>query len=147
MLLAACGGEDQEPLSKAEYEREALALAEGKGSEAAGLFFEIVTGLIPPDECKVKATRFHETLEEIVAEIERLRPPQEVADLQRDFLVTARESVADVGRAVEDVQEGDLSCGFDLNKRIYGLPSTDRAEAIVSEYHELGYLHFFLYGE
>lgn len=101
-------------------------------------------GFGSPEQCKQDATRFHETLEEIVDRIEALRPPAEVEELHRAFLVHAHESVAEVGRAVEDVRGGSLACGLDLNRRIYGLPSTQRAEDVVSELHELGYLQFFL---
>jgi hypothetical protein len=145
-LLTGCGGQSDAPLSKEEYEREVLALVEGPGSEASVLYTTIVIGLVPPDECKSKAARFHEVLVEIVDGVERLRPPADVAELQTQFLVEAHESVDEVGRAVADVESGKLPCGLDLNKRIYGLPSTDRAEQVLSEVHELGYLPF-LFGD
>lgn len=146
-ILVSCGGgQSDAPLSKEKYEREVLALVEGPGNEASVLYSAIVIGLIPPDECRSKAARFHEVLEGIVDEVEQLRPPSEVAELQAQFLVAAHESVDEVGRAVADVESGKLSCGIDLNRRIYGLPSTDRAEQVLSEVRDLGYLPF-LFGD
>jgi hypothetical protein len=146
LLAISCGGQSDAPLSKEEYEREVLSLVEGPGNEASVLYTAIVIGLIPADECTSKTARFHEVLEGIVDEVEQLRPPSDVAELQAKFLVAAHESLAEVGRAAADVENGKLSCGIDLNRRIYGLPSTDRAERVLSEVHELGYLPF-LFGD
>lgn len=144
--LAACAGGDEAPMTKAEYEREAYSIVEGLGGEASRLYSAIVIGFGSRDECKDDTTRFHEVLGEIVARVEHLRPPEEVEELHRAFLIHARESVAEVGRAAEDVRRGEIACGFDLNRRIYGLPSTERAEEVLSEYQELGYFPY-LFGQ
>lgn len=131
-------------MTRTEFEHDVFSLVEGPAADAARLYSVIVIGFIPSDECRAKATRFHEILEQIVERVEDLRPPEEVEELHRRFLINAHESVAEVGKAVEDVRRGDLTCGLDLNRRIYGLPSTMRAEEVISEFHELGYLRFLL---
>ena len=81
-------------------------------------------------------------LKEIVGRVEALRPPLEVGGLQTRFLAAARSSVDEVGEAATDVQRGLLSCGQPLNQRIYGLPSTHRAELVLSEYRDRGYFPY-----
>ena len=48
----------------------------------------------------------------------------------------------EVGEAAADVQRDLLSCGQPLNDRIYGLPSTNRAELVLSEYQKRGYFPY-----
>jgi hypothetical protein len=64
------------------------------------------------------------------------------AGLQTRFLAAARASVDEVGEAAADIQRGLLSCGQPLNQRIYGLPSTDRAELVLGEYRKRGYFPY-----
>ena len=40
---------------------------------------------------------------------------------------------------MRDVQAGSLKCGMPMNRRIYGLPSTLRAQRVLEEFGELGY--------
>jgi len=91
---------------------------------------------------RTKTARFHGVLKEIVGRVEALRPPLEVGGLQTRFLAAARSSVDEVGEAATDVQRGLLSCGQPLNQRIYGLPSTHRAELVLSEYRDRGYFPY-----
>lgn len=140
-LVVGCGGDDR--LSKTEYEAAVLAIVRDLQPEADRLFFHLVANPYRRAECAAKSARFHEVLEQIVQRVEGLSPPEDVADLQRRFLGAARESVAEVGRAANDVRRGRLSCGQPLNHRIYGLPSTDRAQEVLAEYHRQGYFPFF----
>jgi hypothetical protein len=141
LALAGCGGDNR--LSKTEYEAAVLGIVRDSETEATHLFFDIVANDYPRKECGTKTSRFHGVLKEIVDRVEALRPPSEVADLQMRFLAAARISVDEVGEAAADVRRGRLSCGRPLNLRIYGLPSTDRAEAVLSEYRERGYFPYF----
>jgi hypothetical protein len=63
-----------------------------------------------------------------------------VADLQRRFVSAARESADLVGRAAGDATAGRLRCGRQMNRRIYGLPSTDRIDRMLIELREKGYI-------
>jgi hypothetical protein len=45
-----------------------------------------------------------------------------------------------VGRADGDVAAGKLHCGSSMNRRIYGLRSTKRAEAVLRAYARRGYV-------
>lgn len=72
--------------------------------------------------------------------VDTLRAPREVQSLQDEFVDAARESVAAVGQAAEAVEAGNLSCGTAMNHRIYGLPSTTRAEHVLEELGRKGYV-------
>jgi hypothetical protein len=78
--------------------------------------------------------------ERLVDRVEGLSPPEEVAQLQRQFVDDARESIWTVGEAADEVGAGTLHCGRSMNRRIYGLPSTERAEAVLGEYAKRGYV-------
>ena len=138
MLLAGCGGGGR--LTKQEYRQEVLRPQQTLGVEAGRLFFQLVGRPLPRATCAAKARRFHAALEQIVAQVERLKAPQEIAALQARFVREARVSVALVGRAAADVAAGRLACGQPLNRRIYGLPSTERAEAVLEELQRRGYV-------
>ena len=138
----ACGDGAGDRLSKAEYEAQVLSIVHDLNPPASRLFSDIVTYRYPRATCASKTSRFHAVLAEIVERVDALRPPKEVAELQRRFLVAAERSVREVGAAAADAQRGRLSCGEPLNGRIYGLPSTDRAAAILVEYQRRGYFPF-----
>jgi hypothetical protein len=138
--LVACSSDDDR-LSKAEYERRVMEIARGPGERASLLFTAVVVEHprpLQPGPCAAQVREFHETLEEIVSEVERLRPPAEVGRLQDEFLVAANESVSAVG----DVADGELECGQPLNRRIYGLASTALADRVIQQFHARGYLRF-----
>jgi hypothetical protein len=140
VLIAGCDGDSR--LSKAEYEAAVLGIVRDLQPEANHLYFDIVANEYPLEECATKTARFHGVLKKIVDRVEALRPPSDVAGLQTRFLAAARMSVDEVGEAAADVSGGRLSCGQPLNQRIYGLPSTDRAEAVLSEYRDRGYFPY-----
>jgi hypothetical protein len=136
-----CGGRDHR-LSKASYEREVLDIVRDLEPEADRLFFDIVANPYPRAVCASKTAHFHRVLQEILDRVERLRPPAEVAALQARFLLAAQRSVNAVGEAVSDIRLGRLPCGQPLNRRIYGLPSTDHAEAVLQDFQAQGYFPF-----
>ncbi len=145
-LAAACGSrstvEPSEPLSKQQYQQRLQALVWKDQIAAVPLYDDLVMGPRPQSECARKARAFHAKLETIVAKVEALSPPEDVADLQDEFLDAARESVDKVGEAVDDVEAGKLACGEQLNRAIYGLPSTGRAEQALSGIESKGYVIF-----
>jgi hypothetical protein len=47
--------------------------------------------------------------------------------------------VDEVDRAADDADAGTLHCGMAMNRRIYGLASTQRAEDALQELREKGY--------
>ena len=83
---------------------------------------------------------FEKRLDSLVDDVDALRPPQEVQDLQDEFVDAARESVAAVHAARDDVESGELTCGMPVNRRIYGLESTERAVRVLMELGRKGYL-------
>jgi hypothetical protein len=142
-VVTGCGrsGQQEKPLTKEGYQ---LSIQDvNSGSQlAVQLFGELVTGPRPQAECAAKAQAFQRELERIVAEVEALSPPDDVADLQAELLDAARESVDTVGDAVERVEAGELSCGEELNAEIYGLACTERAERALGGIESKGYVIF-----
>jgi len=132
-----------EPLTKEEYQQGILAVRERAGP-AESLYEDLVVDELPQEQCAERARRFHIALAGIVSDVEALTPPEDVAALQERFLVAARESVDEVGRVVERVEAGELRCGDELNSALYGLPSTERANAVLPELESKGY---FVFGE
>jgi hypothetical protein len=140
--LAGCAGDDNESLSKGEYLEAVREIEQRYGAEAGELYIELVLDdpLLRQDECTERAHEFHGLLEEIVSEVEDLRPPEEVRALQERFLAEARETVDTVGGLAAQVEEGELACGTPFNEKAYGLPSTDRAAQVLEKFKEQGYL-------
>jgi hypothetical protein len=134
---AGCGGDDR--LSKLEYERAIRALEEGKGAEAVRIYTNVVVEPLAQEECAAKAQELHDTLVDILDEVEDLRPPENVEALQREFLAAATESVDRVGELADEVDGGGLACGPPYNERVYGLSSTRRAQRVLVELEAMGY--------
>jgi hypothetical protein len=114
--------------------------ASPEARSASRLFLELVVepGL-PQKPCATKARDFHAALDSIVADVEALEPPREVASLQQRFVDAAQDAVDAVDRAARDADTGTLRCGPAMNKRIYGMESTQRADDVVQELREKGY--------
>jgi hypothetical protein len=144
MLLAGCGsnGPGEERLTKAEYQQRLHNLVSNDQIAAVHLFDDLVTGPHPQAECGQKAEAFHAELEKIVAKVAALSPPEDVAHLQDEFLDAARESVDKIGQVAQEVAGGKLACGEQLNRAIYGLPSTERAERALNSIESKGYVIF-----
>jgi hypothetical protein len=86
-----------------------------------------------------RARDFDQNLHDIVGQFASLRPPPAVQALQDRFVSAARQSIEAVDAVKRDVQDGSLTCGMPMNRRIYGLPSTLRAEQVLQEFGEKGY--------
>lgn len=140
--LAGCGSGKTPRLDKQEYLRQIRAIeASPTARRASRLFFEIVVDPpLPQPTCRARTAAFHRVLVAILDRVEQLRPPAEVAQLQRRFVADARESARAVGQASADVGAGRLRCGTAMNRRIYGLRSTRRAQSVLREYAERGYV-------
>jgi hypothetical protein len=140
-VAAGCGSSN-ERMSRAEYLQRLRAIEAGpRASEAGALFFKLVVepGL-SRNPCATQARRFHDDLDAIVDEVASLEPPTDVQELQDRFVAAARRSVGAVGRAAGDAEAGRLRCGTAMNERIYGLPSTQRAEEVLQELARKGYV-------
>jgi hypothetical protein len=146
VLLPGCAGSSSaEPLSHDEYQAKIQSIM--LGAEPAGRLFSSVVYQAADHpttvaECGRMTAQLHDELERIVDEVDALDAPADAADLQRRFLANARVSVASIGRTAEAVARGEVHCGGEVNRRIYGLPSTERAEAAVTELEQRGYRVF-----
>lgn len=142
VLVGCNSGGGTKRLDKHDYLDALRAIeASDTAQRASRLFFEVVADpSLPQRSCRVRTTELHDALGKIVGRVEGLRPPAEVAPLQRRFVAAARDSVRAVGRAAGDVDAGKLHCGRPLNRRIYGLRSTARAQAVLRELAGRGYV-------
>jgi hypothetical protein len=144
-LVVGCGRDDHAPpgprLSHDQYLQKMRELEAGVDARSASrLFFELVTepGL-PKETCLARARDFDRNLHDIVDKFAALRPPGPVQSLQNRFVSAARRSIETVDDAVRDVQHGSLECGLPMNRRVYGLSSTMRAEQVLQEFRKKGY--------
>jgi hypothetical protein len=141
-VLATCSCGATKRLDKQEYVRQMRAIDEsGIARRAWRLYDEVVLTQppLPQATCRARTKELHRTLEMIVDRIERLRPPREAEQLQRQFVTAARESVGVLGRATDDVAADRLQCGRPLSRRITGLRSSHRAEAVLLAFARRGY--------
>jgi hypothetical protein len=146
LILAGCGGGTDGPLSHDDYQAKLTAIV--VGAEPAGRLFSKVVYQDPDhpntvEECGRKVAQLRDELQRIVDEVADLSPPADAAESQRRFLANARISVASVGRTADAAARGDVHCGGEVNRRIYGLPSTERAEAAIMALEQRGYRVFF----
>jgi hypothetical protein len=151
-VLVGCGGSDGagsgdgttggdgQRLSKRGYERAVAQIVESRPvREADLLFYRLAAGDVTPAECRVETRRFVRDVGNGIEGVAKLRPPAEVAGLQMRFLTAARETETKLRQLEEDVSAGKVRCGPEWNSRAYGLPSTNRAVAILADYARRGY--------
>jgi hypothetical protein len=147
-VAPACGSNSSasstahERLTKQQYQSRLHELAWVDGVAATQLFDALVTGPRPQADCASDARAFRAQLRAILTKVEALSPPENVAEFQDEFLTAAGESVDKVNQVLDDVEAGKLACGDEVNRAIYGLPSTDRAERAVSRIESKGYVIF-----
>jgi hypothetical protein len=135
ILLVSCGpsSSQQQRLSKSEYRDQLMQINTRYNPPANRLFGKVVvedpaTGqALEGRTCSDTVSKFAGILHQIVDNIAALRPPKEVEALQNQFVKEARASVSIVDQAARDTKAGRLSCGNAMNRRIFGLPSTERA--------------------
>jgi hypothetical protein len=142
-VLGACScGGGTKRLEKREYIRQLRAIEDSGSARTAWRLYDNVVLTQPPlpqARCRARTNELHRTLETIVDRIEQLRPPAEVEQLQRQFVAAARESTQVLGKAAADVAAGRLHCGRPLTRRISGLRSNDRANAVLRAYAKRDY--------
>ena len=127
-------------LSRDEYLQHLREIESGADARSASqLFFNIVTPGLSRKGCLAHAREFDRNLHNIVDDVASLSPPRAVQSLQDKFVSAARETIGEVDDAVEDVESGTLGCGMAMNRRIYGLPSTQRAQEVLAELRKRGY--------
>jgi hypothetical protein len=142
-LLAGCGSGtgSKARLSHDDYLQRIREIEAGTDARSVGqLFFKIVTEPgFPQATCLVRAREFDRHLHKLVEDVASLQPPRAIQSLQDRFVAAAGETAKVVDRAVADVQSGSLSCGVPMNRRIYGLPSSERVHEVLNELGKRGY--------
>jgi hypothetical protein len=141
--LAGCsGGSDSKRLDKPEYLRQIRAIDQSDLAGRAWRLSDEIAARYPPlsrASCRARTKELDDTFGAILRRVERLRPPAEVEPLQRRFVAAAHTSLRVVGRAADDVAAGRLQCGRPFTRRVYGLQSTARMQAVLRAYAEHGY--------
>jgi hypothetical protein len=139
-IAVSCSSGDRARLSHDEYLQKTREIEAGADARSATqLFFKVVTPGVPKRSCLEAARNFDRSLHNIIAAVASLRPPRAIQSLQDRFVAAATETTGEVDDAVEDVQAGALTCGRPMNRRIYTLPSTLRAEKVLDELGKKGY--------
>jgi hypothetical protein len=98
----------------------------------------------PVAECSRLMWDFTGQVGGLLDRVARLDPPSAVAGIQREFLNAAWRSWRRLEEIGGDVAAGRVRCGRDLNDRIYGMPSTKRAERAIARLERRGY---YVFGE
>jgi hypothetical protein len=140
-VAVACGSGGPARLGHDEYLQRMREIEAGADARSADrLFFELVTEpRLSEKSCLARVREFDGNLHNIVDEVASLRPPRPIQSLQDRFVSAARESVTEIDDTVKDVQAGTLTCGMRMNRQIYGLPSTLRAQQVLEEFGKRGY--------
>src|SRR5918911_1215610 len=120
---------DVDRLTEDEYQQRIRMIVEGDDARVAGtLFFDAVATPYGRDECARRMRALYARVRAILDDVDELEPPRQAEDAHDDFVDAASESVDRVGEVADAVEAGDLRCGRALNARLYGMPSTARAE-------------------
>jgi hypothetical protein len=101
-------------------------------------FFEIVTPGLPREACLARAQEFDGNLHDTIDEVASLSPPR-ASITPGQVCLSGERTIGEVDDAVEDVQSGTPTCGMPMNRRICGLPSTQRAQDVLGELRTRGY--------
>jgi hypothetical protein len=148
LAAAGCGGSgggdsSAERLTKADYQAKILAVLEDASGPTA-LYTDLVVGPRPRQQCAAGVATLKDQVGALVDRIAALRPPAPVQAAHDDFVEAARTSVDRIGTVGEEVADGDVSCGDELNQELYAMPSTKRAERAIARIERRGY---FVFGE
>ena len=146
LAASGCGGNDgssEERLTKADYQAEIQAVLED-AAEPTALYTDLVVERRPPQQCADGVAALQDQIGELIDRIDTLRPPADAEPDHDDFIAAARRSVDRIGTVREDVAEGKVSCGDELNQELYGMPSTRDAERAIGRLEGRGY---FVFGE
>jgi hypothetical protein len=100
--------------------------------EPTRLFTALVVRPRPVAECSRLMWDFTGRVGTLLERVTGLDPPPTVAGIQRGFLDAAWRSWRRLERIGGAVAAGRVRCGRDLNDRIYGMPSTERAERFIA---------------
>jgi hypothetical protein len=137
VALSGCDG-DHERLSKADYQARILAVVE-ESAEANALYTDLAADSRPRADCAAGVAALQDQVDELVERVAVLRPPERVQAVHDDFVAAARASVNRIGEVHEDVANGDVSCGTELNRALYGMPTTEEAERAIARLESQGY--------
>ena len=140
-----CGGEEkaESRLAKADYQNEILAVLEDS-DEPTVLYTDLVVEQRSPEDCAAGVAKLQDQIDALIDRVADLTPPEAAQPIQDDFVAAARRSVDQIGEVEEKVAAGDVSCGMELNKQLYGMQSSNEAERAIARLERRGY---FVFGE
>jgi hypothetical protein len=128
-------------LTRRGYQR-AIARIVSDTAEPTRLFTALVVRRRAVAGCSRLMWNFTGQVGGLLGRVARLDPPPAAAAVQREFLHAAWRSWRRLESIGGAVAAGRVRCGQELNDRIYGMPSTDRAERAIARLERLGYRVF-----
>jgi hypothetical protein len=140
VALSGCDG-DQERLSKAEYQARILAVVEDS-AEPTALYTDLVVDSRPQEDCAAGVAALQDQVDALVERVAALQPPERVQAIHDDFVAAARASADRIGEVQQEVANGEMSCGTELNGALYGMSSTKEAERAIARLESQGYRIF-----
>jgi hypothetical protein len=111
-------------------------------AEPTRLYDALVVRRRPVAECSYLMGDFTGRVGVLLDRVAGLDPPPAVAGIQREFLDAAWRSWRRLEEVGADVAAGRVRCGRDLHDRIYGMPSSTRAERAIARLERRGYRVF-----
>jgi hypothetical protein len=127
-------------LSRAAYQRRIDAIVADTAGATA--LYDHLAGRRSVRRCAQLMWSFTGEVGRLLERVAALDPPLVAAKIQRDFLAAAWRSWHRLERIAGRVAQGSVRCGAELNERIYGRPSTKRAERAIARLERRGYRVF-----
>jgi hypothetical protein len=124
-------------LSRGAYQRriDAIVLDTARAND---LYTDLVAERRSVRRCARLMWNFTGEVGRLLERVAALDPPLVAARIQRGFLAAARRSWHRLEQVARRVAQGRVRCGADLNERVYGLPSTKRAERAIARLERRG---------
>jgi hypothetical protein len=127
LALAGCGNAAHS-LSKPEYAKRMQQIENRDQAAPIRAYNQAVSPSVSAAACAADVRDLQRSLQLVVDHVRSLKPPPALASIHDDFVSNAQQSVDAVGAAAKRAASGDLHCGEEMNRTLYGMPSTDRAE-------------------
>ena len=142
--IAACGsggGDQQSQLSQDEYQAAIQKILQDSTAPTS-LYTDLVVRPRRQKQCASMMRTFYDEVNGLTEQVAALDPPDDVAAIQQRFVSAASQSVDRVGEIRDQVEEGKVTCGRELNDMLYGMPSSKQAEQAISDLEKQGYVVF-----
>lgn len=128
----------EETLSKREFFFATVRIASRYEPAVGDHYYDVVLPA-PQEKCERSMRQLQGAAERLVDAAAALNAPEKVRILQGEFVDSARETIHEVEQVGDLVAAGEVRCGDGVHRRIAGLPSSRRVDAVLARLGELGY--------